>query len=613
MMNAGVLPVLRRKSLWSLAALALFSVSTISSLGCNRPSVSQKSNAGKPADPHAEQAESLRDEVRKASDIAACRRIVDQLNNYLPQASADHRPAPMTQDQRTFLEKGLGLQPDEVGEAARSEFTTLDAYYLDEALLFRDIARSLDVSKLPPVERANAAFGWVVRNLRSLDPASPATPLAFDVSRGAATPLERAYAFLALLQQLKVDAALIGDDNGNPQGIWAVGVLVDGQILLYDARLGMPLPGPDGKGILTLAQARSNPDAFKPLAIDAKLKYDVTPERAKKSAVFVTAPLSSLSNRIRYLQQVLPEDAVQLATDLKATIERFSKAVGSAEAPPVRAWCPPAPDAYPRLLYAFLPPGEGGGDRTPPASSRIAQFYQSRIPIGVLPQFLQVLQGEPGRRVRVEFEFRSTMLSQPGQARDLMNRGRFREATELLEAVRAEARRRTKDPHELETSTREWADGARAYFAEVSRREKGRTDLNSGVNLDELRTQMENGWKSTRGPQAFIISLVAEPLAAEATYLLGQCKQEEAERLACHPETAASAKPAWVSAQRWWTSFINQYPNVRPTLQAKLNLARVLQASGQRAAAKAAYESLENSELLPLERLACKYNAESLK
>src|SRR5581483_3728736 len=104
-------------------------------------------------------------------------------------------------------------------------------------------------------------------------------------------------------------------------GLWAVGVLTDGQIHLFDVRLGLPLPGPNGEGVATLAQVRTDPKAFQPLAVDPKLSYDVTPERAKQAQIYLTTQLSALSARMHFLQTLLPANAARLDYDPAAVRE----------------------------------------------------------------------------------------------------------------------------------------------------------------------------------------------------------------------------------------------------------------------------------------------------
>jgi hypothetical protein len=59
----------------------------------------------------------------------------------------------------------------------------------------------------------------------------------------------------------------------------------------------------------------------------------------------------------------------------------------------------------------------------------------------MLPGYLR-LSGEPGDRIRMQFQSRIMALSQPGQAHDLILRGLFRDATEQLVAAQSQARHR---------------------------------------------------------------------------------------------------------------------------------------------------------------------------
>jgi transglutaminase-like putative cysteine protease len=572
--------------------------------GCNSPPAATTARTGgAQPDPTAELVESIREDLRKSPDPPTSRRLVEQLNSYLPRASAERRPAPLSAEERTVLQRDFALRPEEITQVARSEFTPVDAYYLDETFLLRDIARSLDVDRLNPVARAEAALAWVVRNLRGVAASGPAMPVGFVVTRGAGTPLERTYVLLALLSHLGLDAALIGDANSGPDGVWAVGVLTDGQVYLFDARLGLPLPGPDS-GVLTLAQARSLADPFQPLAIDPKLPYDVTADRAKRAEVLVTVPLSALSSRMRLLQEMIGTETARLTADPVALADRFRKA-----AAPVRLWCPPAADAVPRLLFAFVPAADGGGDNSPPEKLRIRQFLFDLVPFELLPQYLRI-GGEPGDRVRSQFMNRVAVFSDPGQAHDLIVRGQFREATDQLVAAQSRAKHRPGNPAELAKYAEEWANAARRYTAAQSRRERGAGDPAALAQMDVDKQLADQLWQSNRGPQAYLEYLVAEPLAAQATYLLGLCKHEEAERKRDQPD---AARPAWATAQQWWRSFLSGYPSSPWAPAARRNLASALERGGQTAAARGEYTTLADSAPTPLEKLACRYLAEKSK
>ena len=116
--------------------------------GCNRPAATPSSAAKTQADP----AEALTDTVsqafRKTGDVKAYRQLLDYVNSTLSGGTIERKPQPLTAEQRAALKAEYGLSEAEVAEVARPEFTPLDAYYLDETVLYRDIARALDVGGL---------------------------------------------------------------------------------------------------------------------------------------------------------------------------------------------------------------------------------------------------------------------------------------------------------------------------------------------------------------------------------------------------------------------------------------------------------------------------------
>jgi hypothetical protein len=590
--------------LW-LAALAAAALA-----GCSGPVASTSAMAIKQADPTEEMVDSVRETLRKPYDQAASRRLVEQMNVYLGRSGVTRKPEPLSAAEREFLEKDFALRPEEVAEVSRPEFTPLDANYLDETLLYRDVARALDAAGVPPAERATAALAWVVRNFRNGPAKEPAVPPAYAALRGLGSPLERTYVLLTLLRQLGLDVCLIGDGSpsGSADGLWAVGVLTDGQIYLYDARLGLPLPGPDGQGVATLAQVRGSPDPFKPLALDPKLPYDVTAERAKQSRVFLSVPMTSLSPRMRFLQGLAPEGTVRLAADLPALRERFRAAAGDAE---VGYWNPPAPDALPRLLYGFLPPNEGGTDRS---MARMTKYYRDPIPWDRLPPLLAGLQGEPGDRMRSAFVSRCLLLSQPGQAHDLILRGQFDAATDQLVNLRSQITKRPLSEGQLEENTQLWVEEARKRYGDLLREERAveKGDLTAIARRDEAKKYIDALWQGAKGPMMYVEVLTSEPLMAESTYLLALCKHEQAERQRA-AQRGAPDRSAWQAALTYWNQFVNNYPTSPAVPAARRNQAFALEGAGRTAEARAAYAALQNSTLSPLEKLAVKYWESKLK
>lgn len=586
----------------SLRLRSIALVVLAASIGCQRtPVVTTPPPVPTKAKPAADElADTVREAVKKSSDIGACRRLVESLNAALARPDAPHRPEALSPARREFLSKEFALTPAELNEVGRVEFTPLDAYFLDECFLLRDAATSLDVKHLPKPEQARLALGWATRNLRTFTGAQ-VLPVQFLLLRGGGSPLEHCYAMLALTTQLGLDACLLADPDGKAPdfGIWGVGILDGGKVYAYDPRLGLPLG--------TLDDVRSGA-ALKPLAIDANLPYDVTAERAKATVALVTAPLGGQSPRMAFLESLLPPGGGRLTVDLPALSARF-KAAG-VEA---RTWNPPSAQSYARLLAAFLPTSEGGTDTAEPGKRRIDTYLIASVPWNLLPPFLGELGGEPGGKVRAAFAERTTMFNQPGQARDLILRGQFAEATEQLVAHRARMARRPHSEQEMKKIAEEWAANVTRDYANLLRAERAaKSDPAAAANVVAARERMDVWWRDARLTWQYMDILASGPLTAESTYLLALAKHEQAERLTHRPETANDAD-AWQSAIEWWRTYLGTYANSGAAASARRNMALALAASGRSAEAKAAFAQLQTSDLTSLEKLACKVRAAQIR
>src|SRR5262249_4036985 len=150
-------------------------------------------------------------------------------------------------------------------------------------------------------------------------------PPSYVLRRGYGSGLERAYVFLALLQQLGIDGCLVGPPDTaekpsyfvptGPDGkpltagakgpFWAVGARVGADVILFEPWRGERFHG-------TLAALKANPDPLKPWFDDKA--WGVTPDDIKKGAVFLAAPVSALAPRMELLESKLRAEApVRLA------------------------------------------------------------------------------------------------------------------------------------------------------------------------------------------------------------------------------------------------------------------------------------------------------------
>ncbi len=227
-----------------------------------------------------------------------------------------------------------------------------DARHIEDCMLYRDIALRVagDGDELVRVQRV---FDWLVKNIvlvpvNSLAggglPHVPARP--YDVLvRGMAVEqqgvwCERTWVFMALCRQLGIDVGLL---TYAPRGVsaptqesetWACAALIGGTPYLFDARLGIAIPGPDGTGVATLEEALTDPVVLDRLDLPGEIAY--RPLRSdllsspKKIGVLIDSSIGYLLPRMKLLEgrlagknrSILYRDPAQLANN-------FSQALGS--------------------------------------------------------------------------------------------------------------------------------------------------------------------------------------------------------------------------------------------------------------------------------------------
>jgi hypothetical protein len=226
------------------------------------------------------------------------------------------------------------------------------------------------------------------------------------------------------------------------------------------------------------------------------------------------------------------------------------------------------------------------------------------------------LSGEPGDRVRQNTVARLLGFRQPGQARDLLLRGRFQEATEQLVAGQAKFANRTYDEKEIERRSQEWADYARQFSAELLRAErtlKADPTATNQAAVEEAKKHIDNVWKNGSVVITYLEILTAPTVNEEITFLLALSKHEQAVRGA-HRSGAKKDPAAWETTRKWWLQFLNEFPNSGRVGAARSNLAAALAGEGNAAAAKAEYTAAANlPNAAALERLANRLRAQSVR
>lgn len=594
--------------------------------------------------------EAARQILAGSPDPAACTTATQQLNAYLA-AHPDQRPPGLGGEQRDLLQKRFGLDAGELGEVGSTSYTLLDAHYLGLCFLLRDAARSLEVEKLSPAEQAATAFAWVMRQVL-LQEGSADFPPEFVLRRGWGTGEERAHVFLALLHQMGIPGCFVMTPGADRA--WACGALVpvgeggEKQVLLFDCRLGLPLPGPkgppdgelarahrlaspvpgprDGQQVATLAALRKQPELLKPLTTDEKQPFDVGAEQVKDAAVRLAPPLSALSPRMRALQDdLLPQRVgVRLAADPAELIRQLGSAAGvEGGADSVRGR-----DGAPGVQRRFLGEREGGTDK----GGRLQRAQLDLIPQQTLPRQVQELEGEPRTWIWAYFAHPFvTFQLEPRMPRDLVLRGQLKEAAgqlaPLLEQYRIQKDRLQSDPEVYEKFER-WKDDLYQAYGAMGRAQDEARKGGSPEAADAAAVHLEQVKRSGEKVLSVLVDgSAARPRAAQAMYQMALCLHEQAERLQAHADRLARAAPpgdaeaprareaargAWKDAAGWWDSCIQEYPVTPFSVHARLLHARSRDALGNRDRARALLEDFAG-EVPPPQKTARLYLARRLQ
>jgi hypothetical protein len=591
--------------------------------------------------------ETARQSLTRQTDLNACHHALQQINSELGEKPALHPPS-LTNDQQTWLRDHLSLSDEELKEIESNHYTQLDNHHLFRSLLMRDVASALKIRGVrgkagganvreKPLDEAARAFAWVMREVRLRQragedaPPSEEAPPSFVVRRGWGTGLERALVFLALLEQLGDPDApqpeLLGfllqipKDEGAMR-LWACGVMVgDGKdVYLFDPHLGLPLPGPKGQGIATLAQVREQPDVLAQLNVGEKLHYPVTAEQARSVQAQLVVPLSALSPRLRYLQEKLlaPTVRVRLAADAAADRERVKAAVsaGAGKPSPVivsRDYC--------TLLRRFLPADEGGVDN----ALRLARFSIDLVPWQALPPILRderviPQSSELGMRMRNGFAaFFYTPTMDPGKPRDQLLRGRYSSAVPALVSERDNWNSQLvqrANAEDLEKKVGEWLNQATAVYARRYR-------AKGAPEVQEAEQQIKALWdQRTSLPIAIVLgSAAGSARNPEVAYQLGLCSHEQAEQLQArldlenrigtspHPRDVEKAKSDWQNALNAWKRFEEDYPTHPDVAAARRLRGRAEAMLGDSAAAIASWKNVSNCPI-EMEKIASLYLAQ---
>jgi hypothetical protein len=224
--------------------------------------------------------------------------------------------------------------------------------------------------------RAAELFDWTMRNLQheplvSVEPAPPGPnlPTGFmfqgagyrqttmqALYRGTGDPWQRSRVFIQLCRQAKIDACMLavpasGAESGTTEPReWAVGVLIGKEVFLFDAGLGLPIPGPEQEGIATLAEARNDPSVLRRLNVQGFFDYPLDSTMVQQTVALIDAEPEAMASRMMHLENGLAGNLrMVLAVDVDVLGEKFDAVPGIAGA---RLWSIPVKSRMYEIVMA---------------------------------------------------------------------------------------------------------------------------------------------------------------------------------------------------------------------------------------------------------------------
>ena len=211
---------------------------------------------------------------------------------------------------------------------AAQRFSRRDVQHMRDAVLFRKLSLMIMSMADNDVDRVVQAFYYVVRHialLPSTDDRPSLTPFE-TLLLGRGTADDRAWILAEILRQAFLDVVLIRSaEDDQPSGAdpyWITGVLVDDDVLLFDPRLGLPLPAADESSPrmlplrpATLAALSRDPAPLEQWHIDGEQEYPLAGSNLSSLRVAIVGNSSYWAHRMRVLHSRLAGDRAVLVFD----------------------------------------------------------------------------------------------------------------------------------------------------------------------------------------------------------------------------------------------------------------------------------------------------------
>ena len=305
-------------------------------------------------------------------DESALLLLRDRLNQWLRNASvsgvswqADPLVSTLSPQLREskWLREALTAEGQETGL-----FGPNDPRMLQQAMWLRDIARWAKRDGLTDLQVAEGLFDWTVRNIQLDEPDRSAVvhqPWQ-ALMYGHGTAAQRAWVFAELCRQRQLDVVMLAVAGGEAPRWWLPALWSEGRLYLFDAQLGLPLPGNQRGDVATLSELVAEPELLKQLDLDEQQTYPIRGEALQQiEAQLITSPLQ-LSRRAALLERQLQGDGFAvLSTDSQRIVKELAE---HEHLSAVRLW--------PQPFQALLDEREMNASQRKQAALRFLTFAQ---------------------------------------------------------------------------------------------------------------------------------------------------------------------------------------------------------------------------------------------
>ena len=238
------------------------------------------------------------------------------------------RPDPLLDTLPERLRAAAPEPLDAVGFAAAPDVT-----FLRDERWLADIARVARGDAVDDVAIATNLFQWTVRSLALVsDP--PLVPSETNpgsrwflpgeiLLAGRASAPQRAWIFLALLRHAGLTGVMLAtsDAAGGDVRPWVPAVVSAGEAYLFEPAYGMPIAGPEGRGVATVNEAAREPAILEALSLPDR-PYRVQAADLQRLSVLVAADAWTASRRMAALDaDVRSAREMRIAVDASAAAD----------------------------------------------------------------------------------------------------------------------------------------------------------------------------------------------------------------------------------------------------------------------------------------------------